>query len=585
MSSSSTHGSQRANSLNRFGSIEEVQKFFGKEERLSHFMGENIKSQDKSVCSIRVETLRENKVRPCLNKWKKRRWASLNTGTNEKPCYILINIDSIIKNTGLTKERIKNAIKEGHLEDLLSSTLQNTVATVATGISQLDFETTHNVSCDKQGHFKMEEVLKKFNLTEQQFRDAHASHSFYRGSVHHTHDNRFYISITLKLPPPIGKELEKMVRDVLKFREEVMTAGAQLKAKRGDSSTENYGLLSKEWKWTKVSSLHAYISVSGKVYLSSLSKEIGDGGFSKVWLGIEVAATPKKVVLNMPKEIKDLYEQDKQGLEMLKLAQGDQIVKYHGCFKINIGLFGKITRESRIGMILEYCAKGVLKENIQEIQQLPLNEKIQTQILIMKKLAAGLAYMHKKNIYHRDIKPDNILLTQDENGVNAVYIDFGLATSKKTSNIAGTPGYFSPDKWATGKHKSADDVWALGMTFYEMISPKNYPRFNDPESLWDLYNKDQYEFNQKVTQELARTQNTILGVRRPSFEHTPAKNLEKTEQQEQQYRKVQYEMELLCWKMLHDYQTMTAEHVFEQIKKIEKKFNRILSKGKQPVST
>lgn len=582
MNQSSAAGSQPAILPNRFGNIGKVEKFFGNEERLSHFFGENIKPQDQNVCSIRVETLRHNTTRPCLNKWKKRTWAPLNTGTQENPCYILVNIDSIVKNTGLTKEQIKKAVRENGLEDLLSKTLQETVAAVATGISQLDFETTHEIMCDEEGRVQMKEVCEKFNLTKDQAKKAEEAHIFYRGKVHHTNDGRHYISLTLKLPRPIGKELEKMVRDVLKFRNEVMAVGAQLKAKKEDSSMD--GLLTKKWKWTKVSSLHAYVNASGKIYLSSLSKKIGEGSYSKVWLGIEVAATPKKVVLNMPKEIKNRYESDRQGLKMLKLAQGNQIIKYHGCIKINIGLFGKVTRASRIGMILDYSAQGDLNENIQEIQKLPREEKIKTQIAIMKQLAAGLAYMQEKNIFHRDIKPENILLTKDENGVNAVFIDFGLAMIKGTTRgIAGTPDFFSPEKWKTGGHNSADDLWALGMTFYQMISPENYPKFKDPELLWSLSKENQYELAGKVDQEVALSHNTILGVRRPSFEHTPSKKMGEKEQLEQEYRKIQYMMELLCWKMLYDYKSMTAEQVLKQIEEIERRFNRIkLGRASRP---
>lgn len=96
-------------------------------------------------------------------------------------------------------------------------------------------------------------------------------------------------------------------------------------------------------------------------------------------------------------------------------------------------------------------------------------------------VSSGLAYLHEKNIIHRDIKPDNIL--REEDG-DFLITDFGISTKMKNTlrrnstmimsserSLAGTIGYMAPELFSGNPdHVKASDIWALGVSLFEMIS-------------------------------------------------------------------------------------------------------------------
>ena len=110
---------------------------------------------------------------------------------------------------------------------------------------------------------------------------------------------------------------------------------------------------------------------------------------------------------------------------------------------------------------------------------LPLYDKICKQVnqvftekqagSYMRQLFQAINHCHAQNIVHRDIKPDNIMIT-DDNRVRL--IDFGLAVESKRrdlTEIAGTPYYMAPEviKSTYGKQS---DLWSLGVVLYTLVS-------------------------------------------------------------------------------------------------------------------
>jgi len=120
-------------------------------------------------------------------------------------------------------------------------------------------------------------------------------------------------------------------------------------------------------------------------------------------------------------------------------------------------------------IVMEYIKGKTLKQIIKENVRL---NSLNT-VNIAFQIAKALQYAHKNNIIHRDIKPDNILITED----NIVKLtDFGIAkiadaeTLTNSNKIIGSVHYFSPEQ---AKGKLVDfrtDIYALGVVMYELIT-------------------------------------------------------------------------------------------------------------------
>ncbi len=91
---------------------------------------------------------------------------------------------------------------------------------------------------------------------------------------------------------------------------------------------------------------------------------------------------------------------------------------------------------------------------------------------LLHQIAAGLDYAHARGVIHRDIKPGNVLITEER---RAVLADFGLAGLREgaqltlAGRVIGTPEYMSPEQAAGHPFDHRADVYALGVVLYEML--------------------------------------------------------------------------------------------------------------------
>ncbi len=93
---------------------------------------------------------------------------------------------------------------------------------------------------------------------------------------------------------------------------------------------------------------------------------------------------------------------------------------------------------------------------------------------LVRQAADGLAAAHAKALVHRDIKPDNLLLSKDDNKTFTLKIaDFGIARAENTAatmagGIIGSPAYMSPEQWRGDAVDSRSDIYSLGVVLYEV---------------------------------------------------------------------------------------------------------------------
>ncbi|MFN7943145.1 MAG: serine/threonine-protein kinase [Thermoanaerobaculia bacterium] len=131
-------------------------------------------------------------------------------------------------------------------------------------------------------------------------------------------------------------------------------------------------------------------------------------------------------------------------------------------------------------IIMEFVDGGTLAERI----PMPLDEAIE----VMLQVTEVVGCLHKAGVVHRDIKPRNIAFT---GGGELKLLDFGLARLEREATmsgvaghvVVGTPAYLSPEAHAHHRANPSFDLWALSVTFYEILCGHRPVEAGSPEEL------------------------------------------------------------------------------------------------------
>ena len=189
------------------------------------------------------------------------------------------------------------------------------------------------------------------------------------------------------------------------------------------------------------------------------------GGMSRVFVARETALGRTVVLKVLPPELAASLsvERFRREIQVAASLQHPHIVPL-----LSAGQAGEF-----LFYTMPFIAGESLRERLARQGELP----VPTAVRILGEVARALSYAHRHGIVHRDIKPDNILLTEDE----AQVADFGIAKAISASveqegltsvGVAlGTPLYMAPEQAAADPITDARaDLYALGVVAYEMLS-------------------------------------------------------------------------------------------------------------------
>ncbi len=118
-------------------------------------------------------------------------------------------------------------------------------------------------------------------------------------------------------------------------------------------------------------------------------------------------------------------------------------------------------------MVMEFVEGRTLDELLEG----PIEPRVAVEVLLP--IAAGLDYAHRHGVVHRDVKPSNILLSDDG---RTLIMDFGLACfegfslATDPSSVLGTPDYIAPEQLDGGRATTRSDVYSLAAIVFEMVS-------------------------------------------------------------------------------------------------------------------
>lgn len=194
-----------------------------------------------------------------------------------------------------------------------------------------------------------------------------------------------------------------------------------------------------------------------------LLEKLGSGGMGEVWKAEDIQ-------LRRTVALKFLFSEavgdDEVKLRLIREAQASASLDHANIRHI----YGIHEHEGEIFIAMAYVDGPSLAETIRERPR-PVDDAVGIAIQI----AAGLQEAHEKGIVHRDIKPQNIILTQKG---QVKIMDFGLASltgrSKlsKTGTTLGTPAYMAPEQLKGLEVDRRADIWAFGCVFYEMLTQR-----------------------------------------------------------------------------------------------------------------
>jgi eukaryotic-like serine/threonine-protein kinase len=229
-----------------------------------------------------------------------------------------------------------------------------------------------------------------------------------------------------------------------------------------------------------------------------LLEKIAEGGMGAIWKGRHRTTGETVAVKIMPAHMANnatLLKRFEQEFRSASRLDHPNIVR-----ALDYGEAGDIPY-----LVMEFVQGESLGQRIDREGRIPEAEAIR----IIAQVAQGLHRAHKQNLVHRDVKPDNILVTSE--GV-AKLADLGLVKEMETDlNLTrtgrglGTPHFMAPEQFRNAKNANARcDIYSLGATLYQMVTGElPFGRSNGPLEAWMKKVQDELTPPRKLVPELS----------------------------------------------------------------------------------
>ena len=194
-------------------------------------------------------------------------------------------------------------------------------------------------------------------------------------------------------------------------------------------------------------------------------QKVGNGGMATVYKATDLVLKRYVAV----KILRDEFTTDEEFIKRFETEAQSAARLVHANI---VSIFDVGVDNGIYYIVMELIQGKTLKEIIVE-ERGPLPWKWSVNVAIQ--IASALEMAHKNNIIHRDIKPHNIIITED--GVAKV-TDFGIAKAVSNSTITafgttiGSVHYFSPEHARGGYTDAKSDIYSLGVVIYEMVTGK-----------------------------------------------------------------------------------------------------------------
>uniref|UniRef100_A0A8C4PYB1 Protein kinase domain-containing protein n=3 Tax=Eptatretus burgeri TaxID=7764 RepID=A0A8C4PYB1_EPTBU len=196
---------------------------------------------------------------------------------------------------------------------------------------------------------------------------------------------------------------------------------------------------------------------------------VGNGTYGKVYKGKHVNTGQLAAIKVMGITEEELTELKLEISMLQKYSNHPNIATFYGAFVKK----GPNNQEDLLWLVMEYCGAGSVTDMIKSNKGHSLKEEWIA--YICREILKGLAHLHQHRVIHRDIKGQNVLLTEK---AEVKLVDFGVSaqldrTMGRNNTFIGTPYWMAPEVIVCEKDPSAtydyrSDLWSLGITAIEM---------------------------------------------------------------------------------------------------------------------
>jgi len=206
---------------------------------------------------------------------------------------------------------------------------------------------------------------------------------------------------------------------------------------------------------------------------------LGRGGMGEVWRAFDLKL---QVEVALKTALQLEHAKDQQRVELLRreVRSAREVHSPNVC-----RIYDLIEIDGTELVSMEYVEGRTLLQVLQDRSPLDLEEALD----IASQFLAGLEAIHRAGLVHRDVKPENIMITPEG---RVALMDFGLARQERTGSgtVSGTPAYMAPEQ-AVGRQVDARaDVYSAGVVLAEMVSPDGVRSFESRQSLWEGVRSD-----------------------------------------------------------------------------------------------
>ncbi len=192
-------------------------------------------------------------------------------------------------------------------------------------------------------------------------------------------------------------------------------------------------------------------------------RPLGSGGSGSVWLARDEQSARMVAVKIVPRE-------GKQGSRARREAQAMAKLEHPRCLRA----YACGRDASNVYIAYAYVPGRTFREALRA-GELADGDAVEAAAQVLE----GLAHAHERGIVHRDVKPANVLLADEDQGISVRILDFGLAqfadgeSVTAAGDVPGTLAYIAPERLHGQPAGPAGDVWSVGVLLYEALAGRH----------------------------------------------------------------------------------------------------------------